>query len=116
MFCSSDNSYGSEGFGVLLRARKKFLAPADELHSRQQVRRMEQLSISCHDREEANSSPLLKEQQLQPAGPRATSCGCGHFGFGSFKCLGLQSTTLMGCCHAMDLPWSVACLWDAVGL
>lgn len=22
----------------------------------------------------------------------------------------------MCCCHAMGLPWSVACLWDAVGL
>lgn len=80
--CSSDNSYGSGGFGVLLKARKKFLAPADELHNRQQVGRMEQLSISCHDGE-TSSSPLLKGQQLQPAGPRATSCGCGHLGFGS---------------------------------
>lgn len=82
--CSSENRYGSGGFGVLLKARKKFLAASDELNSRQQVGRMEQLSISCHDGEEISSSPLLRGQQLQPAGPRATSCGCGHLGFSSF--------------------------------
>lgn len=67
---------------MLLKARMKFRAPADELHSRQQVGRMEQLGTSCHG-EETSSSPLLKGQQLHPAGPRATSCGCGHLGLGS---------------------------------
>lgn len=67
---------------MLLKARMKFLAPA-ELHSRQQVGRMQQLGTSCHGGEETSSSHLLKGQQLHPAGPRATSCGCGHLGFGS---------------------------------
>lgn len=93
------------GFGVLLKARKKFLAPVDELHSSQQVGRMEQLSTSCHDVEETAPPSFWRG---------SSSKGCQLWLWPPwiwFTFDGLQSTTLVCCswCDAMGVPWSVGC-------
>lgn len=69
---------------LLLEARRKSPAPADELHRRRCVGRDGAPGTDCHDGEKTSSSLLLKGQQLQPAHIcGAASCGCGHPGFGS---------------------------------